>query len=298
MACRLSRLALFLLATPAVAQYGTTGPDVQPNNYPPALPARRTPGPVLTFERIGEIALPGPLAASPAWIAGGLVSVPVQGGVATVAPDLGAEVTTDPGAKVGERSEWVASPDGKRRYRSTAEGRIEAERRSKSRRGWSRSWRLRTPNSIQAPPILIGPRLCFAGLDDRVTCVRAKNGHRLWSVDLGDRLSKPLAVWPAGADEGGDRSILLAVPDDGATVTALDAYDGRKVATYELPAQHHFVSPALVASGDRIALTRKGYDDNEAALVLLRLVPPPPPTRPAPVSYNGASDEESEPSGR
>ena len=298
MACRLSRLALLLVATPALAQYGTSGPDVQPNNYPPALPARRTPGPVLTFERVGEIALPGPLAGSTAWVADGRVAVPVEGGVATVDPETSATVTTVPGAVIRIPGEWVVSPDGKRRYRTTPEGRVEAERRSRSRRGWSRSWHLRAPNSIPAPPILIGPRLCFSGLDDRVTCVRAKNGHRLWTVDLGDRLSRPLSAWPAVDTEGADRSILLAVPDDGATVTALDAYDGRKIATYELPPQHHFASPAVVVAGDQIAIARKGYDDREAALVLLRLVPPPPAVAPKPVSYNGAPAPKPEPSGR
>ena len=298
MACRLSRLALLFLATPALAQYGTSGPDVQPNNYPPALPARRTPGPVLTFERIGEIALPGPLSGSTAWVADGRVTVPVEGGVATVAPEPAAPVTTVAGAVTRIPGEWVVSPDGKRRYRTTAEGRVEAERRSRSRRGWSSSWRLRAPNSIPAPPILLGPRLCFSGLDDRVTCVRAKNGHRLWTVDLGDRLSRPLSGWPAVDHEGADRSILLAVPDDGATVTALDAYDGRKVATYELPPQHHFASPAVVVPGDRIAIARKGYDDREAALVLLALIPPPPVEAPKPLPYNGASAPKPEPSGR
>ena len=128
--------------------------------------------------------------------------------------------------------------------------------------------------------------------------MRAKNGHRLWTVDLGDRLSRPLSGWPAVDHEGADRSSLLAVPDDGATVTALDAYDGRKVATYELPPQHHFASPAVVVPGDRIAIARKGYDDREAALVLLALIPPPPVEAPKPLPYNGASAPKPEPSGR
>jgi hypothetical protein len=46
------------------------------------------------------------------------------------------------------------------------------------------------------------------------------------------------------------------VPDDGASVIALDAYDGRRVATFELPATHHFASSALVLSRDRIAIAR------------------------------------------
>jgi len=301
MACRLSRshagsLALVLLLTsPAWAQYGTPSTEVQPNNYPPALPARKTPGPVLVFERIAEIALPGPLAPRAAWVADGLVRVPVESGLAAVKPEPDAEpVVTAPGDEGPVAGEWVVAPNGKRRYRTTQEGLVEAERKSHSRRGWSRSWRIIAPNSILSPPILVGLRLCYAGLDDRVTCVRASNGHRLWAVDLGDRLSRALASWPSP----GDAAILLAVPDDGASVVALDAYDGRRVAAFELPPHHHFASPALVVAGDRIALARKGYDDHEAALVLLRLTPPAPAGPPGAVPYNAASPERTPSPGR
>lgn len=305
MACRLSRLsaaclALFVAAiAPALAQYGTTTtPDVQPNNYPPALPARRSPGPALAFERVGEIALPGPLAAKPAWVEGDVVAVPVEGGIARVAPEVDASATVDPAAERPAESEWVVSPDGKRRYRTTQEGVVQAERRSRAKRGWSRSWRLVAPNSILSRPILIGPRLCYAGLDDRVTCVRASNGHRLWTVDLGDRLSRALASWPVGDAPVTDWPLVLAVPDDGASVVALDAYDGRRVATYELPPTHHFASPALVVAGDRIAIARKGYDDREAALVLLELVPPAPAGPVGPLPYNDGAPTPGRPSGR
>ena len=79
---------------------------------------------------------------------------------------------------------------------------------------------------------------------------------------------------------------------------ALDAYDGRRVATFELPATHRFASPALVVSQDRIAIARKGYDEQETALVLLQLTPPPPAEPPGPVPYNGDSRARTEPSGR
>lgn len=287
-----------LLSGTTFAQYGSTTGDVQPNNYPPALPARRGPGPSLVFERLGEISLPGPLAPRSAWIADDLVLIPVADGVVRVAPEDGATPLAVPGAVQPEGSAWVVSPNGKRRYRTTAEGLVEAERRRRAGARWARSWRIVAPNSILAPPILFGPRLCYAGLDDCVTCVRASNGHRLWAVDLGDRLSRALTLWPPKVEHNGDGEFLLVVPDDGASVIALDAYDGRRVATYELPANHHFASPALVASGGRIAIARKGYEDREAALVLLRLKPPPPAAPPAPVPYNGASPAQTGPSGR
>jgi outer membrane protein assembly factor BamB len=142
--------------------------------------------------------------------------------------------------------------------------------------------------------VILGPRLCYAGLDDRVTCVRASNGHRLWSVDLGDRISRPIAPWPAAAivnasSQTVEGSILLVVPDDGARIIALDAFDGRRVATFELTASRRFASSALVLGDDRIALARKGYDYHEAAVVLLRLAPAPTPEKPSALPYNDAS---------
>ena len=302
-ACRLSRhgagiFALALIAFPASAQYGSASPETQPNNYPPALPARRHPGPALVFERLGEVALPGPLGGRSGFLVDGLVVIPVAGGWARVAPETDATPSIVPTFDVPEASEWVASSDGKRRYRTTQEGLVEAERRSWVHKDkWVRSWRIVAPNSIMAPPILLGPRLCYTGLDDRVTCVRASNGHRLWAVDLGDRLSRGLTCWPACGGVAVEGEVLLVVPDDGASVVALDAYDGRRIASFDLPATQRFASPALVVSGDRIAIARKGYDDKEAALVLLRLAPPPP-APPAPVPYNDGSPVRTGPSGR
>jgi len=303
-ACRLSHLAaptitLALLVSPSFAQYGTTtGPDVQPNNYPPALPARRGPGPTLVFERIGEIPLPGPLGANLGFAADGLVVIPVEGGWAKVAPDAGATPSIVAAVDAPPAVEWVVSANGKRRFRTTAEGLVEAERRKRGGKKWSSSWKIVAPNSILAPPLLLGPRLCYAGLDNRVTCVRASNGHRLWAVDLGDRLSRALTSWPESGDPAIDGEVLLAVPDDGASVIALDAYDGRRITTLDLPATHHFASSALVVSGDRIAIARRGYEDREAALVLLRLTRPKPTGPPAPVPYNGGSPARTGPSGR
>jgi hypothetical protein len=302
-ACRLSRqgaafFAFVLLVSPALAQYGASGPEVQPNNYPPALPTRRGPGPVLVFERLGEIALPGPLGERPGFLSDGVVVLPVEGGWARVVPEAEATPSIVPAVDPPETPEWVPSFNGKRRYRTTAEGLVEAQRRSRTSDKWVRSWRIVAPNSIMAPPILLGPRLCYAGLDDRVTCVRASNGHRVWAVDLGDRLSRELTCWPACGTGAVDGEVLLVVPDDGASLIALDAYDGRRVATFELPAAQRFTSPALVVSGDRIAIARKGYDAREAALVLLRLTTPPPAAPPVPLPYTGGSPAETGPLGR
>jgi hypothetical protein len=302
-ACRLSRhgagiFALALSTLPALAQVGSSGPEIQPNNYPPALPARPRPGPNLAFERLGEIALPGPLGTRPGFLSDGVVVLPVEGGWARVAPETDAKPSIVPTIDEPQTSEWITSADGKRRYRTTQEGLVLAQHRSRVRKKWVGSWKIVAPNSIMAPPILLGPRLCYAGLDDRVTCVRASNGHRLWAVDLGDRLSRGLACWPACGGRTVDGEVLLVVPDDGASLIALDAYDGRRITTFELPPTQRFASPALVAARERIAIARKGYDDKEAALVLLRLIPPPHGAAPGAVPYNDASPVRTGPSGR
>jgi hypothetical protein len=297
-ALRAASFGVALLASPALAQYGQGTTEVQPNNYPPALPNRHGPAPELVFELLGEVALPGPLGGSPAWVSDDRVAIPVASGLARVAPEPGAQPTVGPEEPPPTRAEWLVAPSGTRRYRATPEGIVEAERWSTTRKRWVHRWRIVAPNSLLAMPVLLGPRLCYAGLDDRVTCVRASNGHRLWAVDLGDRLSLPMTRWPAASPAAdaapvGDRAvegtILLVVPDDGASVIALDAFDGRRVARFDLPPTHRFASPAMVLGGDRIAVARKGYTDQEAFLVLLRLVPPPKPAAPGAVPYNGAS---------
>ena len=305
---RVSRVIACLIAAGApflaFAQYGSTGQQVEPNNYPPALPDRHGPAPRYVFEPLGEIAIPGPLGEAPAYVLGDEVAVPVASGIARVKPELDAAPRIDTSA-VPATDPWITEPGRKRRYRTTLEGIVEAESWSKIRKRWVRRWKIVAPNSFLAPPVLVGPRLCYAGLDDLVTCVRASNGHRLWAIDTGDRVSRPISRWPtlppdpkhAKGERGVEGEILLVVPDSGASVIALDAYDGTRVAVFDLPAPRRFASPALVVPGDRIALARKGYEDSEAALVLLRLTPSK--TSPAtPVPYNGPSPKPETPSGR
>jgi hypothetical protein len=263
---------------------------------------------MLVFERVGEVALPGPLTGRTAWLSEGRVVVPVEGGLVAVLPEIDATPTLITAPEPPAATEWVVSADGKRRFRTTPEGIVEGQKSRHKGKSWHHAWKIVAPNSILSPPILLGPRLCYPGLDDRVTCVRASNGHRLWAVDLGDRLSGSLTCWPSCSGHSVDGMLLLAVPDDGASVIALDAYDGRRVAAYDLPSHHRFASSPLVVSEGLIAIARKGYDDREASLVLLRLVPPPPAAKhpepaaaqasPLPLPYNGDSPQRSSPPGR
>lgn len=295
---------------PAVrAQYTPqTNPESLPNQYPPPLPARRGPAPKIAFELAGEVALPGPLAEGAPWVTEGSVFVPVAAGVARVAPTAGASPEILPSVETPAGDGWVVAPGGTRRFRATAEGLVECEKRASARKRWKRAWRIVAPNATLAPPLVVGPRLCYPGLDDRVTCVRASNGHRLWSVDLGDRLSRAIAAWPPllatperarRRDRSVEGEVLLVVPDDGASLIALDAYDGTRLTSYDLPAvKNIFKSAPFVFAEGRIAVVRKGYRADEAAVTLLDLVPAPE-TKPAgPLPYTSASPTPASPARR
>jgi PAS domain S-box-containing protein len=145
--------------------------------------------------------------------------IPVEGGLAKVAPEAGAKPSIAAASETPPRVEWVVSPDGKRRFRTTPGGFVEAEHRRHERKPWRKSWMIVAPNSIPSPPILLGPRLCYAGLDDRVTCVRASNGHRLWAVDLegkhtfsNSRVHDVLGIEPEEVLKG--NSFELVHPED------------------------------------------------------------------------------------
>jgi hypothetical protein len=285
--------AVLLTMAPAPAQYGQPGTEALPNNYPPPLPVRQGPAPKLKFELAREIALTGPVTAPEPWADGETLLVPLESGAARVDPRV--ETPPETGVTAEPPSDpngaWIVNADGTRRFRATAEGIVEAQKKRKNGRKWRHSWRIVAPNATPAPPILMGPRLCYAGLDDRVTCVKANNGHRLWTTDLGDRLSRPIARWPSASParvttKTGDRTIegeiLLAVPDNGASMIALDAYDGRRLATYDLPTEQRLVSGPLVFGDDGIAAVREAFDKTQVAVLVLRLVHnEAPPAAPA-----------------
>jgi len=146
-------LALVLLAAlPAAAQTSTlpTTTSVEPNIYPPALPLRKGPKPpALAFRLLGEVALPGPLPAGAPRIVGDRIEIATEGGLASAEAVPGAIATVapaDPGAETAptEPSPWVLSLDGKRRYRTLPEGRLEAEKHPRfGKKEWKRDWSLR-----------------------------------------------------------------------------------------------------------------------------------------------------------
>jgi len=289
-------VAIALVASSWAARSGaqsvpTTPKRQSPSDYPPALGTREGPAPpALTFRRVSEIPLPGPLLANATRLRDGTLRLPVNGGwaIVTLEPSLAVSITENDPAEFldAERHQpaWVVSPDGRFRYTTLPEGMVIAERHRT--RGWKRTWRLRVAASTPAPPLLAGQRLLFGALDNQVHAVRSANGHMLWAADVGARVSNPLSLWrqeietDAETGEATAVELVLLVPDDGASLIALDSFDGNRVATLDLSGDDsRFLPPVLPTADGRIAVAVQGYAASAAALAVfeLGLLDEPPP---------------------
>lgn len=247
----------------------------------------------MRFAVLREVPVPGPIAEGRLRLDSDGVHVPLRGGEAVVplepagSPRL---LDGDLAAGGGDSDGWVLGGSGRLRFRTLPSGTVEAQRRCKGcRSGWKTAWRLQVGCATPAPPLVVGPKVCYGALDNQVYCVRASNGHRLWASDVGDRVSTNLALWTGEVDAtGGGRStagaagpatveLLLVVPDAGGALVALDAYDGHRAAARELSeSQGRLIGPPLVSEDGRIVVARQGYQDTEAVLEFLALVPSGP----------------------
>jgi hypothetical protein len=118
-----------------------------------------------------------------------------------------------------------------------------------------------------------------------VYCLRADNGHRVWAVDVGDRVSRPLGLWraPAAATPPAEPPpsppvptlLLLVATDGGGSLLALDPYDGARIAVFELPAADgRLATPAVASADGSVLIGREKYAASEADLMVLALVAP------------------------
>jgi hypothetical protein len=295
-------IVVILATLPGAFGQLATPQTVYPDHYPPALPDRKgPPPPKLRFERVSSVPLPGPLPAAPLALREHAVVVAVAGGWASVAlddptPTLGATPPTPPDPRA-----WVLADDGKQRYRVSDDGRVLlSETASRfARDGWSHAWKIRVASTIAAAPLVVGRRLCFATAGDEVVCLRGDNGHRLWSADVGSRVTRPLELWRGTLPIWNRRTnrvtqealeVLIAVPDRGDAVLALDAWNGDVLATETLTAAEGWlVTGAKVVGPADVAIARQGYADEDGALLLYRLASPeqrPGPDANPDVSYN------------
>ena len=283
----LALLALLLFA-PASAQ--TLGPGY-PDRYPPPLPARRGPKPPpLVFSVLAQVPMLGPVSAAGAGLADDRVVLRGPAGFVAVPLTEGLEVTpaaAPPPAAGTDAQGWVYAPEGGWRYRTLPDGHVVAERWWGNRRGWKNKWTLRVGSATPSPPVLVNGRLIFGSVDDQVYAVRADNGHRLWAQDVGDRVSRPLALWHGTVEtKEGPRDVdaVLVAPDDAMSVLALDVFDGMRLASFgiaKLEEGNAIVSAPLVAADGKVVVAHQGYAPEEASVLVLELGAAPVPATPA-----------------
>jgi hypothetical protein len=279
-------LLIFVAATPLIAQTRTYSGDPFQDLPPTSRRADGPPVPKMAFVLEAEIPLPGPLPGAGPRMRGELIEIPVAGGTVLTRPtaDAHPELIASPDAEhtAVEASPWVEDDSGGFRYRAVPGGAIEAQRRCKRcKAGWKRKWRLRVPGNTLAPPLIGERHLYFGALDNRVYCVKARSGHRVWVADLGARVSSPLVRWrgsiggnPAveGTSPPQEVTMILAVPDGGSELTALDSAQGQPVATLRLEDDEgKLVSGPLATPDGKIVVARQKYAETEASLMVYRL---------------------------
>jgi len=279
-AVRTATFLVLLLAAHLPLGAQTLGPGY-PDRYPPPFPERRGPKPPpLAFSVAAEIPLLGPVSANGAGLANGRVVLHGPLGFVSVPLAPGEEVETVQGSPLTANTDaegWVYAPEGGWRYRTLPAGAVVAQRWWGSRHGWRPRWSLRVGSGTPSPPVLINGRLIFGALDDQIYAVRADNGHRLWMMDVGDRVSRPLALWHGTFEvEGKPREVdvLLVTPDDSLSVFALDVFDGARLARFatdKLPNGDAIVSAPMVTEDGKIVVAHQGYAPEDASVLVLRL---------------------------
>jgi hypothetical protein len=282
------------MATAVAQQSSTLIEDPFDSSALPPLAAKEAKGqaPRLRFDLVAEIALPGPLpGGQPQQQAGGRVASPGAGGTALTEARAGAVVelrAADPASEAAAaENARVPDPAGRLHF-SAADGVVLAERRCRRcPSGWRKAWRLAAPVDAGTRPLALADRVCFGGLDNRVFCVRRKNGHRLWATDVGARASRPLALWqgvlPPATDREKPRTVdvILVVPEPGQELLALDAESGVKLGEVKLADEEgHWSGVPLQITDGAVVVGRTKYAEEEASLMVYRLVPLPPEVAP------------------
>ncbi len=269
---------------PLVAQT-TLAEDPFDDALAPPVPRESKAPPRIVFDLLAEIPLPGPLPPNGLRMDGDHVEVAVEGGLARLLPQPGAVAEIAPMSpnSLPEATPWSESPDGKFRFRSMSGGFIVAERRCpRCRRGWKKIWKLRVSGAAAVPPVSVGPFVFFGAMDNRVYCVKRRNGHRVWSADAGGRIAHPLVVAatpPALPDNDATHavdlgSVLLVVPENGARLLALNPNDGLELAQLDFSNGEGTIAGGPVVTDEgRLVIARQRYRQADASLMIYSLSP-------------------------
>jgi hypothetical protein len=229
--------------------------------------------PRMTFRLFNDIPLPGPLPDRGPRFVDGRIEIPVAGGIAVSGwleesePRIIPHRSSDDDAA----GEWSYSPQGDFRCMILESGHILAQKGCRNcKKNWRKKWKLRIAGGDTAPPLLTENRVYHGGLDNRVYCLKRRNGHRMWESDAPGRVSQPLALWR----EDGVELIILA-PDDGRSIIALDAVTGSRTAAFELPQNGgQLVGSPIVTDDGKIVVARQLYAADQASLMVFDLVEP------------------------
>jgi hypothetical protein len=296
--CRILAIGLVLVGlTPSVPAQTSDGYGDDPFQQPlesltePEITVSRQ----LRFRLLGEIALPGPLPGQGPRMNGSMIEVPVAGGIAVTPVEVGAiaEIERrDAGPEFDPRP-WALSENERRRYRALPDGRVTSEKRcDRCESGWKKRWRLRVPGNTMAPPLLHRKLLFFGALDNLIYCIKARNGHQIWTADVAGRTSRQLVYWTDALGDEPEQQFSLAsvavlvVPDSGSELLALDPETGQRVARINLErGQGKLIGVPVVTPDGKIVVAHQKYDETEAALRVYRLDLPGmlPLTEPTPV---------------
>jgi len=260
-------------------------------NLPTEVAGSSAPRPTLVFQLVAEIPLPGPLPGpGPRWN-GETVEIAVAGGTAVVVPEPDAIPRLVPGASGGEddpaEESWVENSRGKLRFRTDSDGWVRAEKRCKRcKRGWKKKWRLRGTGAPGLSPLVVDRRVCYGGLDNRVYCNKTRNGHRIWAVDVGGRVSDRLVHW-SGVRMGMQSDLrlaavspdavtaILAILEQGSELVVLTQADGYRIGSLKLASgEGKLVSVPVTTPDGRIVVARQSYAEADASLLVYRLIPP------------------------
>lgn len=301
--CLLPALTVTLLAAapPAGAQpYGAS--PFEEEAFRTVSPRRKGPEPPpVELRPAEEIPIPGPVRGRDLETVGPEVRVRVGDGLAIIRPDREAgDVRVQPVIEIEPDGDplWVrGGRKGRLRFRTLPEGVILAEKRSPlTGNRWRKVWKLRIAGSTPFPPLAVRERLFVGSTDSRIYALRARNGHRLWARDVGERLDRPLAHWNGKLGES-RFDLLLAIPADGKQILAIDPFDGRTLASYRVPGSGDSLAtrPAVLEDG-RVAVAVQKYDEKAASLLLLELRPTGTGPKTEEMPYNeGGIDAEDAP---
>jgi hypothetical protein len=284
---RLDRLQLgtaliLAAASPLAAQTRTDASGGFQDLPPTSGRADEAPAPELLFRLEAEIPLPGPLPGVGPRLRGELIEIGVAGGVVLTPPTADAEPrflpAEDAGPADSDGTAWITDESGRRRYRALPGGTIEAQRRCRRcKAGWKKRWKLRVAGNTLAAPVAADGRVYFGALDNRVYCVKAANGHRIWATDVGARVSSRVVHWrgPVGgaadaqAASDAELSLILVIPDGGAEMIGLEIAGGQPIASVRLPdGEGKLAGEPLATPEGTIVVARQRYAESDASLLV------------------------------